>query len=173
MKVYNAFSRLDMNKEQRQIEVLASFLLEEYRIEQVIESLPRGYISVKQIAGHTYYYRQWREGDKIISNYVPEAFLKGVKQKIVIRKENEQLLKIVKKDISKSTKAVLKAGLLSEEQVVALKEGVKNDDVKPEERQAFIEKAFPEANNQTKKAMGYYVEGVASYNDVLLASWGL
>ena len=162
-----------MNKEQRQIEVLASSLLEEYRIEQVIASLPRGYISVKQIAGHTYYYRQWREGDKIISNYVPEAFLKGVKQKIVIRKENEQLLKIVKKDIAKSTKAVLKVGLLNEEQINALREGVKNDDVKPEEREAFINKTFPSPNNATKKAMGYYCEGVASYNDVLLASWGL
>ena len=162
-----------MNKEQRQVEVLASSLLEEYRIEQVIASLPRGYISVKQIAGHTYYYRQWREGDKIISNYVPEAFLKGVKQKIVIRKENEQLLKIVKKDIQKSTKAVLKANLLSEEQIEALREGVKNDDVKPEDREAFINRAFLNPNNATKKAMGYYVEGVASYNDVLLASWGL
>lgn len=162
-----------MNKEQRQIEVLVSSLTEEYRIEQVIESLPRGYISVKQIAGHTYYYRQWREGDKIISSYVPEAFLKGVKQKIVIRKENEQLLKIVKKDIVKSTKAVLKANLLNEEQIAALKEGVKNDDVKIEERESFILDLFPNPNNQVKKAMGYYCEGVASYNDVLLASWGL
>ena len=162
-----------MNKEQRQIEVLVSSLSEEYRIEQVIASLPRGYISVKQIAGHTYYYRQWREGDKIISNYVPEAFLKGVKQKIVIRKENEQLLKIVKKDIAKSTKAVLRAGLLSEEQIEALRTGVANDDVKLEERVSFINKAFPNPDNATKKAIGYYVEGVASYNDVLLASWGL
>lgn len=162
-----------MNKEQRQIEVLASSLVEEYRIEQVIASLPRGYISVKQIAGHTYYYRQWREGDKIISNYVPEAFLKGVKQKIVIRKENEQLLKIVKKDILKAKKAVLKAGLLSEEQIKELEQGVKNDDIKVEERQAFVSKAFPNPDKATEKAISYYLEGVASYNDVLLASWGL
>ena len=162
-----------MNKEQRQIEVLVSSLSEEYRIEQVISSLPRGYISVKQIAGHTYYYRQWREGDKIISSYVPEAFLKGVKQKIVIRKENEQLLKIVKKDLAKATKTVLKANLLTQEQIDALYKGVANDDKKPEEREAFISKAFPNPDNATQKAMGYYVEGVASYNDVLLASWGL
>ena len=162
-----------MNKEQRQIEVLVSSLSEEYRIEQVISSLPRGYISVKQIAGHTYYYRQWREGDKIISSYVPEAFLKGVKQKIVIRKENEQLLRIVKKDLAKATKTVLKANLLNEEQVNALRAGVANDDKKPEEREAFITKAFPNPDNATQKAMNYYCEGVASYNDVLLASWGL
>lgn len=162
-----------MNKEQRQIEVLVSSLSEEYRIEQVISSLPRGYISVKQIAGHTYYYRQWREGDKIISSYVPEAFLKGVKQKIVIRKENEQLLKIVKKDLAKATKTVLKANLLTQEQIDALYKGVANDDKKPEEREAFITKAFPNPDNATQKAMGYYCEGVASYNDVLLASWGL
>ena len=162
-----------MNKEQRQIEVLASSLVEEFRIEQVIASLPRGYISVKQIAGHTYYYRQWREGDKIISNYVPEAFLKGVKQKIVIRKENEQLLKIVKKDIYKAKKAVLRAGLLTEEQIEALVQGVKNDEVKLEDRAALARKDFLNPDNKTKKAISYYEEGTASYNDILLASWGL
>ena len=96
-----------------------------------------------------------------------------MKQKIVIRKENEQLLKITKKDIYKAKKAVLKAGLLSEEQIQQLVDGVKNDDIKIEEREAFINKAFPNPDSATKKAIGYYLEGVASYNDVLLASWGL
>ena len=113
-----------MNKEQRQIEVLVSSLSEEYRIEQVINSLPRGYISVKQIAGHTYYYRQWREGDKIISSYVPESYLNVVKQKIEIRKQNEQLLKILKKDYKKAEKAVLKAGDVSLDAINAAKEKI-------------------------------------------------
>lgn len=115
-----------MNKDKRQLEVLISSINEVTRIEAVIESLPRGYISVKRIAGHTYYYRQWREGDKIISNYVPEAFLNGVKQKIVIRKENEQLLRITKKDLNKAIRAVVKAGLLTEKEIEALMEKAKN-----------------------------------------------
>lgn len=115
-----------MNKDKRQLEVLISYINEVTRIESVIASLPRGYISIKRIAGHTYYYRQWREGDKIISNYVPEAFLNGVKQKIVIRKENEQLLRITKKDLNKAIRAVVKAGLLTEEEIDALMEKAKN-----------------------------------------------
>jgi len=44
-----------MNKDKRQLEVLISSINEVTRIEAVIDSLPRGYISVKRIAGHTYY----------------------------------------------------------------------------------------------------------------------
>ena len=110
-----------MNKEQRQIEVLVSSLSEEYRIEQVINSLPRGYISVKQIAGHTYYYRQWREGEKIISSYVPESYLNVVRQKIQIRKQNEELLKILRKDYKKAERAVLKLGEVKEEDIAKAK----------------------------------------------------
>ncbi len=162
-----------MNKQGRQIELLTNSLSEVYRIEQVINSLPRGYISVKQIAGHVYYYRQWREGNKIISTYVPETFLNGVKQKIVIRKENEQLLRIVKKDLNKAIKNVLKAGVLNEEQITLLKEGVKNDDIKLTERRSFIINAFSNPDKKTAQAIEYYIEGIASYNAILLASWGL
>ena len=99
-----------MKKSERQVEVLIESLIEVSLIEKVIESLPRGYISVKNISGHQYYYRQWREGSRIISTYVPESYLNVVKQKIEIRKQNEELLKILKKDYKKAEKAVLKVG---------------------------------------------------------------
>ena len=111
-----------MKKSERQVEVLLESLIECAEIQRVIDSLPRGYISVKVISGHTYYYRQWREGDKIISSYVPESYLNVVKQKIEIRKQNEQLLKILKKDYRKAEKAVLKAGEVSEEKIAWAKE---------------------------------------------------
>lgn len=110
-----------MNKNLRQVEALVDLLEEFAQIQKNIEALPVGYISVKQISGHTYCYRQWREGDKIISEYVPEAKLNGVKRKIAVRKENEAHLKEVKKDLVKVTKQVVKAGLLSEEEVEELK----------------------------------------------------
>ena len=106
-----------MKKSERQVEVLLESIIEVSNIEKVIEALPRGYISVKQISGHTYYYRQWREGSRILSSYVPESYLNVVKQKIAIRKENEQLLKILKKDYKKAEKAVLKAGEVSLEKI--------------------------------------------------------
>lgn len=114
-----------MKKSERQIEVLLESLIEVINIEKVIDSLPRGYISVKVISGHTYYYRQWREGNKIISSYVPESYLNVVKQKIEIRKQNEQLLKILKKDYSKAVRNVLKSGDVSEASIKAVKEKIK------------------------------------------------
>ena len=106
-----------MKKSERQVEVLIESLIECAIIERVIEALPRGYISVKKISGHTYYYRQWREGEKIISTYVPESYLKVVRQKIEIRKQNEELLKILKKDAKKAERDVLKAGEVSQEKI--------------------------------------------------------
>ena len=110
-----------MKKSERQVEVLIESLIEVSEIEKVIESLPRGYISVKTISGHTYYYRQWREGDKIISSYVPESYLNVVRQKIQIRKQNEELLKILRKDYRKAEKAVLKLGEVKEEDIAKAK----------------------------------------------------
>lgn len=110
-----------MKKSERQVEVLLESLIEVSEIEKVIESLPRGYISVKTISGHTYYYRQWREGEKIISSYVPESYLNVVKQKIQIRKQNEELLKILRKDYRKAEKAVLKLGEVKESDIAKVK----------------------------------------------------
>ena len=49
-----------MNKQVRQLELLLELMNERDQIEENIKALPVGYISVKQISGHTYYYRQWR-----------------------------------------------------------------------------------------------------------------
>jgi succinate dehydrogenase/fumarate reductase flavoprotein subunit len=115
---------MNMKKSERQVEVLIESLIEVSLIEKVIESLPRGYISVKTISGHQYFYRQWREGNHIVSTYVPESYLNVVRQKIEIRKQNEQLLKILKKDYKKAEKAVLKVGEVSEEKIALAKEKV-------------------------------------------------
>ena len=115
-----------MNKDKRQLEVLISSINEVNRIEAVIESLPRGYISVKRIAGHTYYYRQWREGKQIISSYVPEAFLNATKRKIAARKEQESLLRAVKAELKKAMRKVSKERVLEREEVERLLEEEKN-----------------------------------------------
>ena len=109
-----------MNKEKRQLELLLELLNEREQIEDNINALPVGYISVKQISGHTYYYRQWREGSKIISEYVPEAFLNATRRKIAARKEQESLLKAVKADIKKANRKVNKEKTLTKEEVEAL-----------------------------------------------------
>lgn len=116
-----------MKKEQRQIDSLYELLKEQVEIENNIAALPRGYISVKKISGHVYNYRQWREGSKIISEYVPEAFLNGVKRKIAARKEQEALLKAVKKDIKSVSGKLLRAGLITEEEIAELREKARKE----------------------------------------------
>ena len=111
-----------MKKDLREVEALVQIIEEYAQVQKNIASLPCGYISVKQISGHTYCYRQWREGKKIISQYVPDALLSSVKRKIAVRKENEALLKLVKKDLKKASRKVEKSGLLNEADVIALLE---------------------------------------------------
>ena len=103
-----------MKKDLREVEALVQIVDEYASVQKNIANLPCGYISVKQISGHTYCYRQWREGKRIISQYVPDALLSSVKRKIAVRKENEALLKVIKKDLKKATRKVVKSGLLTE-----------------------------------------------------------
>ena len=109
-----------MNKDSRLVEALVDLINEYVDIENTISSLPCGYVSTKTISGKTYYYRQWRDGKKISSVYIPNALVNGIKRKITFRKENEVLLKEVKKDLSRTTRKVAKAGLFTEDDVVSL-----------------------------------------------------
>jgi len=128
-----------MKKSERQIEVLIASLIECVNIEHVIDSLPRGYISVKTISGHVYYYRQWREGSKIISSYVPESYLNVVKQKIAIRKQNEELLRILKKDYKKAERSVIRSGALSTEQIKKINNDVRASEITDENHLSLVD----------------------------------
>lgn len=122
-----------MKKDLREVEALVQIIEEYAQVQNNIANLPCGYISVKQISGHTYCYRQWREGSKVVSEYVPDALLSSVKRKIATRKENEALLKLVKADLKKATRKVVKSGLLVEDDVIALLEvAINGDDVNAE-----------------------------------------
>lgn len=158
-----------MNKQQRNIETLLAALKEEREIEKVILSLPRGYISVKQISGHTYYYRQWREGTRVVSFYQPEATLAITESKIAVRKQNEQLLKVIRKSVKSASKSILKAELLTEEQIAELKAGVAKDEVEVASRKVNLGKL----NEAATKAKETYLAGKGEYNRILLAKWGL
>lgn len=110
-----------MKKTERQVELVKELLIEEAELERLIAALPVGYISVKVISGNTYYYRQWREGPKIISQYVPSSLLNSVKRKIATRKEHEASLKMVRKELKSAIRKCERAGLLNEEEVAQLR----------------------------------------------------
>lgn len=120
-----------MNKDLRHVEALVDLIDECVSVEKVIADLPSGYVSTKNISGHVYCYRQWREGNKIVSSYIPNTLLNSVKRKIALRKENESLLREIKKDLSKVSHKVIKAELLTEKDISdLLAAGRKGDDVK-------------------------------------------
>ena len=81
--------------------VIEEVLLEEYgrslRISEAIEKdlagLPKGSIQRKVIGGREYHYLQYREGDKVRSEYVPAERLQALREQIARRKEDTVALK--------------------------------------------------------------------------------
>lgn len=63
-----------------------------------LSELPKGYISKKNIRGKEAYYLQYREGDKIISKWIPSDDLPQVEQQVKQRKMLEASLRRVKAD---------------------------------------------------------------------------
>ncbi len=158
-----------MNKREKKVTQLVELIKSKRDIEEMINSLPKGYISVKKISGRTYYYRQWREGSQIKSQYVEEDFLNGVKAKIQLRKDNEALLRIIKHDLRNVQKNILKNNYLTIEQVMILKENVSKDALNKNERQEALENYLPEyVDTKLGKA---YIEGISSYNQMLVDKW--
>ena len=160
-----------MNKKERKLLQLVELLRTRANLNSIIESLPRGYISVKKISNHTYYYRQWREGSKILSSYVEESFLPSVKNKIMLRKNNEDLLRITKNDLRNVVRCVLSNKYLSEEQLQILKDNAKKDLLSKEDREAVLASELSEF--VSTKMGDNFVEGLVSYNQLLLTKWNL
>ena len=104
-----------MSKSSKNIDMYIELLKDLRNAEECIKALPRGYISTKVISGHTYHYLQWREGTQVLSTYVNDTLLNSTKQKIVIRKEYEELVAVLRKDLKKIEKNILKSGLTKEE----------------------------------------------------------
>lgn len=70
-----------------------------HRIEERIAELPAGYISRKTIKGKVQHYRQWRENGKLKSKYIREDGLEEIRDQIGERKQLEEWLKELKKEV--------------------------------------------------------------------------
>lgn len=76
-----------------------------YRAE--LEECRKGYISKKSIQGREAYYLQWREGQKVKSQYISREDLPNIEAQIKRRKQLEESLRRVKED-QKRLRKVLK-----------------------------------------------------------------
>lgn len=62
-------------------------------IEEELAALPKGSIRVRMIRGREYYYLNHREGDKVISDYIPASEIESVRAMIARRRELKAALK--------------------------------------------------------------------------------
>lgn len=94
--------------------VLEDLLKEEYErslrvsaaMERELTELPRGSVQRKVINGYQYYYLQFREGDKIKSNYIGNDEVDDIREKVKRRKSLEQSLKEQEKNRKQIEKAL-------------------------------------------------------------------
>lgn len=81
--------------------VLEDILEEEYErsarlirlMEEEIASLPKGSVRTRRIGSRDYYYLNYREGDKVRSDYIQMSAVEEVRGKIARRKELQAALK--------------------------------------------------------------------------------
>ena len=78
-------------------------------LEQQISALPAGSITKKTVNGKEYFYHRWTENKKRREKYIPADELENFRAQIERRKELEQELKALKKQLPKAKSANLSA----------------------------------------------------------------
>lgn len=159
-----------MDKKERKLIQFVELLRSKSDVEAIMAYLPKGYISTKTISGHSYSYLQWRDGNKIISRYVENEFLPGMKSKIKMRKDNENLLRVIKNDLKNVKRIILKNQYLTLEQVALLEANTKFDAVFINKKEV-VEQYFPEYIDTP--ISNSYISGDISVNILYLKKWGL
>ena len=74
-------------------------------LEQQISALPAGSVTKKTVSGKEYFYHRWTENKKRREKYIPADELENFRAKIERRKELEQELKALKKQLPKAKSA--------------------------------------------------------------------
>ncbi len=81
-------------------------MIGEYR--KVKDSLPKGTLSPKKIGNQTYYYLKYRDGDRIVSDYVHKEDLENLTELIEHRKHTDVMIRSLKDELKKA-KSLLKS----------------------------------------------------------------
>ena len=71
-------------------------------LEQQISALPAGSVTKKTVNGKEYFYHRWTENKKRREKYIPADELENFRAQIKRRKELEQELKALKKQLPKA-----------------------------------------------------------------------
>ena len=89
-----------VQKEKKRIE----YMIGEY--ESRLEKLPKGSLTKTKNGNKVYYYLKFREGKKVISQYVPLDDYEDVNNRILERKHIEKMIKTLKEELKFANKAL-------------------------------------------------------------------
>lgn len=67
------------------------YMLEKYQ--EILAGLPRGTLSEKSVNENTYYYLKYRDGKKVISQYIRKQDVDTLRQQIEKRRHIETMIK--------------------------------------------------------------------------------
>ena len=67
------------------------YMLEKYQ--EILAGLPRGTLSEKSVDRNTYYYLKYRDGKKVISQYIRKQDVDTLRQQIEKRRHIETMIK--------------------------------------------------------------------------------
>lgn len=80
------------------------YMLEKYQEEY--DRLPRGSISEKKSGDKTYYYLKYRDGKKVISQYIRKDTVAEIRTQIEKRKHIEAMMKSLQEELAIAEKAL-------------------------------------------------------------------
>lgn len=97
-----------------EVTILEGVLLEEYEravrtveaLAEAMRELPRGYLRERERNGRTYYYLQRREGNRVVSEYVPRERVNEVRAQVERRHELAAGLKVQERSRRQIEKAL-------------------------------------------------------------------
>ena len=72
------------------------YMLEKYQNE--LSDLPRGTISEKKVGGRTYYYLKYRDGKKVVSEYIARNEIDNMRNLIDKRRHIEVMIKSLQEE---------------------------------------------------------------------------
>ena len=83
-----------ITQEKKRIE----YMIAKYKSEQ--KRLPKGSITEKSVGDRVYYYLKYREGKKVISQYISKSQINEVRAQIEKRKHIEAMLKSLQEELA-------------------------------------------------------------------------
>lgn len=87
-----------ITQEKKRIE----YMLAKYKQEQ--DRLPKGSISEKVVGNRVYYYLKYREGKKVVSQYISKSQIGEIREQIEKRKHIEAMIKSLQEELAIANK---------------------------------------------------------------------